>query len=159
MVYSSTYYLYTRIYWYIRVHTMLYIVLSVLYQVKLINTAIDNTKAGSRLYGLPHVSDSSNKIVEVLVQFMDQNISSCQSRIPESKLPDLHQKAVDLLNLLQKNLSDKTGEKAKWNFEKAHSILQKVSEIVLWGNQDNTLCRSPEVFTGIYSYVPVHTYI
>ena len=30
----------------------------------------------------------------------------------------------------------KTREKAKWNFEKAHSILQKVREIVLWGNSD-----------------------
>ena len=36
--------------------------------------------------------------------------------------------------LKQKNLPDKTGEKAKWNFEKAHSILHKVREIVLWGN-------------------------
>jgi hypothetical protein len=36
----------------------------------------------------------------------------------------LQQKAVDLLDLLKKNLPDKTGEKAGWNFEnlKAHSI-------------------------------------
>ena len=36
----------------------------------------------------------------------------------------MYQKAVDLLNLLQKNLPEKTGEKAAWNFEKAHSILR-----------------------------------
>jgi hypothetical protein len=54
-----------------------------------------------------------------------------------SELPELQQKAVDLLDILQRNLPDKTGEKAKWNFEKAHSILHKVREIVLWGNSDN----------------------
>ena len=77
--------------------------------------------------------------------------------IPESDLPALQQNAVDLLDLLQKNLPDKTGEKAKWNFEKAHSILHKVREIVLWGNTDNTLCQSPEVCTGTYLYVLVCT--
>ncbi len=38
-------------------------------------------------------------------------------------------------------LPDKTGKKAKWNFEKEHSILHKVREIVLWGNSDNTSCH------------------
>ena len=84
---------------------------------------------------------------------------SRKSKIPEADLPGLQQKAVDLLDLLQKNLPDKTGEKAKWNFEKAHSILHKVREIVLWGNTDNTLCpsQSPEVCTSTYLYVLVCT--
>ncbi len=72
-----------------------------------------------------------------------------QSRILESKLPALQQKAVDLLDMLQEHLSDKTGEKGKWNFEKAHSILHKVREIVLWGNSDNTSCQAPEVCTSL----------
>jgi hypothetical protein len=72
------------------------------------------------------------------------------SCIPISELPELHQKAVDLLDILQRYLPDKTGEKAKWNFEKAHSILHKVCEIVLWGNSDNCSCRAPEVCTCIY---------
>jgi hypothetical protein len=64
--------------------------------------------------------------------------------------------------LLKKNLPDKTGEKAKWNFEKAHSILHKVSEIVLWGNSDNTSCQAPEVSTNVYVhactlFIHVHT--
>ena len=114
---------------------------------KLINAAIDNAKPGSRLHGLPHVSDPSNDVVEVLIQCMEWNIASRQSLIPEAELPDLQQKAVDLLDLLQRNLPDKTGEKAKWNFEKAHSILHKVREIILWGNSDNTSCQGPEVCT------------
>ena len=103
-------------------------------------------RPGSRLYKLPHVSDPSNEVVEVLIQCMDWNISTCQSSIPLSELPELHAKAVELLDLLQRNLPDKTGEKAKWNFEKAHSILHKVREIVLWGNSDNCSCQAPEVF-------------
>jgi hypothetical protein len=102
---------------------------------------------------LPPVSDPSDEVVEVLIQCMDWNIATRQSSIPESELPDLHQKAVDLLDLLQKNLPDKTGEKGKWNFEKAHSILHKVREIVLWGNSDNTSCQAPEVCTSIYLFI------
>ena len=126
------------------VYTMFINVHTCMYQVLLINRAIDAAKAGSRLYKLPHVADPSDYIVEVLIQCMDDwNIVSHQSGIPESEMPDLQQKAVDLLDLLQKNLPNKTGEKAKWNFEKAHSILHKVSEIVLWGNSDNTTCQAP----------------
>ncbi len=51
------------------------------------------------------------------------------------------------------NLPDKTGEKAKWNFEEAHSILHKVSEIVLWGNTNNTSCKAPEVITNVYVHM------
>jgi hypothetical protein len=89
-------------------------------------------KACPHLYCLPPVLDPSNEVVEVLIQCLDLNLATWQSSIPESELPDLHQKVVDLLDLLQKNLPDKTGEKGKWNFEKAHSILHKVHEIVLW---------------------------
>ncbi len=52
--------------------------------------------------------------------------------IPFGAAPELHQKAIDLLDILQRYLPVKTIEKAKWNFVKAHSILHKVREIVLW---------------------------
>ena len=76
-----------------------------------------------------------NEVVEVLIQCMEWNM------------------AVDLLDILQENLPDETGEKGKWNFEKAPSILHKVQEIVLWGNSDNTSCQAPEV---IFLYVLIH---
>ena len=103
------------------------------------------------------MADPSNEVVEVLIQCMDWNISTHQSRSPLSELPELQQKAVDLLDLLQRNLPDKTGEKARWNFEKAHSILHKVREIVLWGNSDNCSCQAPEVYPCIYLYILVYT--
>ena len=101
------------------------------------------------LRGLQHVADPSAEVVDVLIQCMDWNIATRQSRIPEAELPELHNKAVALLDLLQRNLPDKTGEKGKWNFEKAHSILHKVREIILWGNSDNTSCQAPEVCTSV----------
>jgi hypothetical protein len=88
-------------------------------------------------------------VVEVIIKCMDWNMASCQSHIPESELPNFQQKAVDLLNLLQQNLPDKSGEKSKWKFENSHSILHKVRKIALWGNTDSTSCQALEVGTGI----------
>ncbi len=103
-------------------------------QFKLINAAIDRAKPGSSLHGLPHVTDPSADVVDVHISCMEWNIATRQSRIAEDELPGLQDKAVELLDLLKRNLPDKTGEKGKWNFEKAHSILHKVREIILWGN-------------------------
>ena len=44
-------------------------------QVTLINAAIDRAKPGSRLYGLPHVTDPSDDVVEVLIECMDCRMS------------------------------------------------------------------------------------
>ncbi len=134
-------------------------------QVKLINAAIDRAKPGSSLHGLPHVADPSADVVDALISCMDWNIATCQSRIAEDELPGLQEKAVELLDLLKRNLPDKTGGKGKWNFEKAHSILHKVREIILpvWGNSDNTTCQGSEVCPNIsinvqlYNYVPAYT--
>ena len=120
-------------------------------QIELINGAIDKAKKGSYLHSLPHVADPSEEVQEVLIACVEWNMETRAKDIPEADLPALQQKAVDLLDLLKRNLPDKTGEKARWNFEKAHSILHKVREIVLWGNTDNTSCQSPEVRT--YQYV------
>ena len=117
------------------------------------NKAINNAKKGSRLHGLPPVSDPSKEVVVVLIKCMEWNMATRQSRISEAELPELQQKAVDLLDILQENLPDKTGEKRKWNFEKAHSILHKVREIMLWGNSDNTSCQAPEV---MFLYILIH---
>ncbi len=45
-------------------------------------------------------------------------------------------------------------DRREWFFEKAHSILHKVREIVLWGNSDSTSCQAPEVHT---LYKLIHT--
>ena len=113
-------------------------------QVEFLNSAIDRAPRGTRLHGVAHISDPSDRIVEVLIKCMEWNLMTRRRSIPGSELPGLHQAAVDLLELIKKNLPDKCGEASGWNFEKAHSILHKVREIVLWGNSDNTSCQGAE---------------
>ncbi len=53
---------------------------------------------------------------------------------------------MSLLELLKTHLPDRVGVGGAqgWNFEKAHSILHKVREIVIWGWSENTSCQVPE---------------
>ncbi len=86
MIETCVYIVHTCMYMY--VHGMFIDVHTCMYQVSLINRAIDAAKAGSCLYKLPHIADPSDEIVEVLIQCMDWNIASCLSGIPESAMPD-----------------------------------------------------------------------
>ena len=59
-------------------------------------------------------------------------------------MTDLHQQSKALLEALKEHLPDRVGGAKGWNFEKAHSILHKVREIVMWGWSENTSCQGPE---------------
>ena len=48
------------------------------------------------------------------------------------------------MEALNEHLPDRVGGAQGWNFEKAHSILHKVREIVMWGWSENTSCQGPE---------------
>ena len=61
-----------------------------------------------------------------------------------SDLSKLHQLSKGLLDALNENLPDRVGGAHGWNFEKAHSILHKVREIIMWGWSENTSCQGPE---------------
>ena len=61
-----------------------------------------------------------------------------------SDLSKLHQLSKSLLDALDEHLPDRVGGSNGWNFEKAHSILHKVREIVMWGWSENTSCQGPE---------------
>lgn len=85
------------------------------FQVVLINAAIEGeawpTQA-SRLYGLPHVADPSDDVLEVLIEYIDWNIFSRRSKQTADGLADLHGCAMHLLDLLKRKLPDKCGEKS-----------------------------------------------
>jgi hypothetical protein len=56
-----------------------------------------------------------------------------------SDLSKLHTLSKGLLDALNEHLPNRVGGALGWNFEKAHSILHKVREIVMWGWSENTV--------------------
>ncbi len=95
------------------------------------------------LFNVPPVVDPSNKITEILVEALEWNMLSREWNVTLSDL----QESVSQLELLKTHLSDRVGGVKGWNFEKAHSILHKVREIVkfvMWGWSENTSCQGPE---------------
>ena len=96
------------------------------------------------LFNVPPVVDPSNEIAEVLVEALEWNMMSREWNVSVSDLRALHRKSVSLLELLKAHLPDRVGGAQGWNFEKAHSILHKVREIVMWGWSENTSCQGPE---------------
>ncbi len=60
------------------------------------------------------------------------------------KLRKLQEQSVSLLELLKTNLPEKSGEVSAWKFEKAHSILYKVRELILFGWSENFSTQGPE---------------
>ncbi len=59
-------------------------------------------------------------------------------------LDKLHALSVELLDLLKENMPYRTGGAEGWNFEKAHSILHKVRDILVFGWSENFCQQGPE---------------
>ncbi len=75
--------------------------------------------------------DPSKEMADVLVQALDWNMLSREWNLNTSDLVLLHQKSKALLEALKIYLPDRVGWAKGWKFEKAHSILHKVREIVM----------------------------
>ena len=65
------------------------------------------------------------------------NILQRRFGLVASDLATLHTRSVELLELLKSNLPERIGGAEGWNFEKAHSILHKAREIILFGWSEN----------------------
>ena len=91
-----------------------------------------------------HVVDPSDEIQLVLVKCVEWNMLSLEWDLSASEFEVLQEKSVELLEVLKEHLPDKTGEKSGWNFEKAHSILHKVRDLMMWGWSELTSCQGPE---------------
>jgi len=97
---------------------------------------------------MPLISDPSEKLIEVHLAALKWNMQQRRFGLTAEGVDKLHNMSVELLELLKRNMPEKTGEESGWNFEKAHSILHKVREIVLFGWTENF---STQVFNMLYS--------
>ncbi len=61
-----------------------------------------------------------------------------------AKLELLQQKSVEVLESLVSTFPEKNGVQNGWKFEKAHSILHKVRELILFGWSENCSTQGPE---------------
>ena len=61
------------------------------------------------------------------------NMQQRQFGLTAEGVDKLHDMSVELLELSKENMPEKTGEESGWKFEKAHSILHKVRETVVFG--------------------------
>ena len=104
---------------------------------KFVNDRIAAARAGMPLHGIQSIKDPSDEIIEVHLAALKWNILQRRFGLVASDLVQLQSSSAELLELLKSNLPDKTGEAAGWNFEKAHSILHKVREILLYGWSEN----------------------
>lgn len=64
-------------------------------------------------------------------------------------LEKLDTMSVELLELLKSNMPDKTGQESGWKIEKAHSILHKVREIILFGWTENFSTQVCSMLYGV----------
>ena len=67
-----------------------------------------------------------------------------QQRRTADGLEKLHAISVELLEVLKETMPDRPGGPQGWNFEKAHSILHKVRDILLFGWSENFSHQGPE---------------
>ena len=123
-------------------HVAVYVLF--VFQVADINGKIKAAGRESPLYKLPLLEDPSNEIAEVLVKSVEWNMLSREWNLSVSDLSELHKLSKGLLEALNTHLPDRVGGAKGWTFEKAHSILHKVREIIMWGWSENTSCQGPE---------------
>ena len=113
-------------------------------QVKFVNDAIRNAQPGSKLHGLAPISDPSDEIIEVLLAALRWDMQQRRFGLTAAGLEKLHALSVELLEVLKENMPYRTGGPEGWNFEKAHSILHKVRDILLFGWSENFSHQGPE---------------
>ena len=113
-------------------------------QVHFVNEAIRKAPQGSKLHGLAPIVDPSDDIIEVLLAALRWDMQQRRFGLTAVGLDKLHALSVELLELLKENMPYRTGGPEGWNFEKEHSILHKVRDILLFGWSENFSHQGPE---------------
>jgi hypothetical protein len=113
-------------------------------QVQFVNDAIHKAPPGSKHYGLAPITNPSDEIIEVLLAALRWDMQQCRFGLTAVVLEKLHALSVELLEVLKENMPYRNGGPEGWNFEKAHSILHKVRDILLFGWSEKFSHQGPE---------------
>ena len=90
--------------------------------------------------------------MEVHLADLKWNVLQYRFGLVASGLERLQSNSVELLDLLKSNLPESTGGAECRNFEKAHSILHKVREILLFRWSENRSTQVTEIISYDYIY-------
>ena len=71
-------------------------------------------------------------IVEAHVSMLEWHMQSRKFGMTASQLELLQQKSIEVLESLKSTFPEKNGVANGWKFEKAHSILHKVRELIFF---------------------------
>ena len=110
----------------------------------MINTAIASAKAGSPLYKKKMVQDPCENMISAHVATLEWHMLSRKFGMTATELARLQEKSVEVLERLKAEFPEKNGVQNAWKFEKAHSILHKVRELILFGWSENFSTQGPE---------------
>jgi hypothetical protein len=113
-------------------------------QIQFVNDAIRKAQPGSKLHGLAPITDPSDEIIEVLLAALRWDMLQCLFGLTAVGLEKLHALSMELLEVFKENMPYGTGGPEGWNFEKAHSILHKVRDNLLFGWSENFSHQGPE---------------
>ena len=85
-----------------------------------------------------------NDHVQTHVTMLEWYMQSRKFGMTAAQLETLQRKSVELLESLTATFPEKNGVANGWKFEKAHSILHKVHELILFGWAENFSTQGPE---------------
>ena len=114
------------------------------WQVSFVNNAIKAAKPGQPLHGVECIQDPSDDIIRVHLAVVEYNMQCRKFGSTAEDLVKLQGLAKELLHFCKMYLPNKSGQKRGWKFEKAHSILHKVREIIMFGWTENFSTQGPE---------------
>ena len=113
-------------------------------QVRFVNAAIDTARAGSVLHGLEHIEDPSDEIIEVHLASLRWDHEQRKFGLTGTGLQKVHELSCELLDVLEENMPERTGGALGWNFEKSHSVVHKVRDIIFLGWSEIFSHQGPE---------------
>ena len=90
------------------------------------------------------VQDPTDNMIRAHVATLEWHMLSRKFGMPASELARFRKSLWRFFELLKAEFPEKNGVQNAWKFEKAHSILHKVQELILFGWSENFSTQGPE---------------